>query len=80
VAGEAPARIADEAAAAGMVPAGPAAFLVIAADGSSTLRGTPEPAEAPATPSATPAPPTAAGRAPGAVPAPAPAAAGTPGG
>lgn len=71
VSGGAPARIAEEAAAAGMVPAGPAAFLVIAPDGSSTLRGTPEPAEAPPAPPAPPAP------VPAAVPAPA---AGTAGG
>jgi hypothetical protein len=72
VSGGAPARIAEGAAKAGLVPAGPAAFLVIAADGSSTLRGTPEPAEAP------PAPP--APVVPGSVQAPAPAAAGTAGG
>lgn len=45
-----PARIASAAVAAGLVPAGPAAFLVIAPDGSSTLRGTPVPAEAPPAP------------------------------
>jgi hypothetical protein len=44
-----PAQVASAAVAAGLVPAGPAAFLVIAADGSATLRGTPEPAEAPPT-------------------------------
>jgi cell division protein FtsI (penicillin-binding protein 3) len=60
-----PAEIAGAAVAAGLVPAGSAAFLVIAPDGSSTLRGTPEPAEAP------PAPPAQS---------PVPAAAGTPGG
>jgi cell division protein FtsI (penicillin-binding protein 3) len=70
VSGGAPSRIADDAAKAGLVPAGSAAFLVIAADGSSTLRGTPEPAEAP------PAPPATA--VPGPVQAPAPAAPGTP--
>jgi hypothetical protein len=63
VSGGAPARIAGAAAAAGLVPAGPAAFLVIGADGSSTLRGTPEPAEAP------PAPPTPGGQAPAPTPA-----------
>jgi hypothetical protein len=42
-----PAQVASAAVAAGLVPAGPAAFLVIAADGSATLRGTPEPAPAP---------------------------------
>jgi hypothetical protein len=31
------------------VPAGPAAYLVIGADGGATLRGEPVPAEAPAT-------------------------------
>jgi cell division protein FtsL len=75
VSGGAPARIAEGAAKAGMVPAGPAAFLVIAADGSSTLRGTPEPAEAPEAPAGPPAPP-----AQGPVQAPAPAAVGTAGG
>jgi hypothetical protein len=55
VAGGTPERIAAAAAAAGMVPAGPAAFLVIAPDGSSTLRGTPEPAAAPPAP-ASPSP------------------------
>ena len=55
VAGGTPERIAAAAAAAGLVPAGPAAFLVIAPDGSSTLRGTPEPAAAPPAP-ATPSP------------------------
>jgi cell division protein FtsI (penicillin-binding protein 3) len=74
VSGGAPARIADAAGKAGLVPAGPAAFLVIADDGSSTLRGTPEPAEAP------PAPPAPASPAPGAAQVPAPAAAGTAGG
>jgi hypothetical protein len=61
-----PARIAAAAAAAGLVPAGPAAFLVVAADGSSTLRGTPEPAEPP------PAPVTPTPAAPAAPAAPAP--------
>jgi cell division protein FtsL len=73
VSGGAPTRIADAAGKAGLVPAGPAAFLVVAADGSSTLRGTPEPAEAP------PAPPAPAAPAPGAAQVPAPAAAGTAG-
>jgi hypothetical protein len=45
VSGGAPAEIAHEAAAAGMVPAGPAAYLVIDPDGGSVLRGTPAPAE-----------------------------------
>lgn len=78
VAGGAPARIAEGAAKAGLVPAGSAAFLVIAADGSSTLRGTPEPAEAPPAPPAPPALPAPAAPAP--VQAPAPAAPGTAGG
>ena len=60
VAGGTPERIAAAAAAAGLVPAGPAAFLVIAPDGSSTLRGTPEPAAAPPAP-ATPSPARVAG-------------------
>jgi hypothetical protein len=55
VAGGTPEQIAAAAVAAGLVPAGPAAFLVIAPDGSSTLRGTPEPATAPPAP-ATPSP------------------------
>jgi hypothetical protein len=55
IAGGTPEQIAAAAVAAGLVPAGPAAFLVIAPDGSSTLRGTPEPAPAPPAP-ATPSP------------------------
>ncbi|SNR33770.1 hypothetical protein [Blastococcus mobilis] len=47
VSGGAPAEIARAAVAAGMVPAGPAAYLVIDPDGGSILRGTPAPAEAP---------------------------------
>jgi hypothetical protein len=39
-----PAEIARAAVAAGLIPAGPAAYLVIDPDGASTLRGTPEPA------------------------------------
>jgi cell division protein FtsI (penicillin-binding protein 3) len=46
VSGSTPAEIARAAAAAGLVPAGVAAHLVIAPDGSSVLRGTPEPAPA----------------------------------
>jgi cell division protein FtsI (penicillin-binding protein 3) len=46
VSGSAPAEIAREAAAAGLVPAGVAAHLVISPDGSSVLRGTPQPAPA----------------------------------
>jgi hypothetical protein len=45
-----PAEIAQAAVAAGLVPAGPAAYLVIDPDGGSVLRGTPAPAEAPGTP------------------------------
>ncbi len=44
VSGGTPAQLASAAAAAGLVPAGAAAYLVIAPDGSATLRGTPEPA------------------------------------
>ena len=47
VTGGTPAEIARAAVEAGLVPAGPAAYLVIGPDGDSTLRGTPEPAEAP---------------------------------
>ena len=46
VSGSTPAEIARAAAAAGLVPAGVAAHLVIAPDGSAVLRGTPEPAPA----------------------------------
>jgi hypothetical protein len=46
VSGTTPAQIARAAAAAGLVPAGVAAHLVIAPDGSSVLRGTPQPAPA----------------------------------
>ena len=46
VSGSTPADIARAAAAAGLVPAGVAAHLVIQPDGSSVLRGTPEPAPA----------------------------------
>ncbi len=48
VTGAAPAQIASAAVAAGLVPAGPAAYLVIAPDGTVTLRGTPQPALDPA--------------------------------
>ncbi|WP_164704641.1 hypothetical protein [Blastococcus litoris] len=44
VSGATPAQIAAAAVAAGLVPAGPAAYLVIDPDGGSVLRGTPEPA------------------------------------
>ena len=52
VEGSTPQRLAGEATAAGMVPAGTAGYLVVEPDGSSTLRGTPAPA--PETPPATP--------------------------
>jgi hypothetical protein len=42
-----PAEVARAAVAAGLVPAGPAAYLVIDPDGGSVLRGAPEPAPAP---------------------------------
>lgn len=48
VSGGTPAEIAAAAVAAGLVPAGPAAYLVIDRDGGSVLRGTPGPAEGPA--------------------------------
>jgi hypothetical protein len=44
VAAGTPAEIARAAVAAGLVPAGPAAYVVIGADGSSVVRGTAEPA------------------------------------
>jgi hypothetical protein len=47
VSGGTPAEIAAAAVAAGLVPAGPAAYLVIDPDGGSVLRGTPAPAEGP---------------------------------
>jgi hypothetical protein len=50
--GSTPEELAGDAAKAGMVPAGPPAYLVIQPDGSSTVRGTPEPAPEPATPAA----------------------------
>ena len=43
-----PAEVARAAVAAGLVPAGPASYLVIDPDGGSVLRGTPEPAPEPA--------------------------------
>ena len=46
VSGSTPAEIARAAVAAGLVPAGPAGHLVIQPDGSTVLRGTPEPAPA----------------------------------
>ncbi|NEK58598.1 hypothetical protein GCU56_12030 [Geodermatophilus sabuli] len=48
ITGGTPARLAAEATEAGLVPAGPAAYLVIGEDGTVTLRGEPAPAEAPA--------------------------------
>ena len=50
VSGGTPAQIAAAAVAAGLVPAGPAAYLVVDPDGGSVLRGTPAPAGVPATP------------------------------
>jgi hypothetical protein len=50
-----PAALAAAATAAGLVPAGSAAYLVIAPDGSSTLRGTVSPAPEPVKPSRIPA-------------------------
>jgi hypothetical protein len=47
VTGGTPAEIAAAAVAAGMVPAGPAAYLVLDPDGGSVLRGAPAPAEGP---------------------------------
>jgi hypothetical protein len=49
VSADAPARLAAAAVAAGLVPAGPAAYLVLGPDGRASMRGTPQPA--PATPS-----------------------------
>lgn len=63
IAGGTPAELAREAREAGMVPAGPAAYLVVGDDGSVTLRGEavpaedPEPSEVPELP----APPVAGG-------------------
>jgi hypothetical protein len=48
VSGGTPVEIARAAVAAGLVPAGPAAYLVIDPDGGSVLRGTPAPAPGPA--------------------------------
>jgi hypothetical protein len=65
--GSTPEQLADEAAKAGLVPAGPPAYLVIQPDGSSTVRGTPEPAPQPvAPPAGSPAPSSPAGAVPGA--------------
>ena len=47
ISGGTPAEVADAAVASGLVPAGPAAYLVIGPDGRSVLRGTPGPATAP---------------------------------
>ncbi len=47
-----PAEIARAADAAGLVPAGPAGYLVLDPDGGAVLRGTPEPAEPSAEPPA----------------------------
>jgi hypothetical protein len=48
--GSTPEQLAGDAAKAGMVPAGPPAYLVIQPDGSSTVRGTAEPAPDPVAP------------------------------
>ncbi len=56
--GNTPAAIAAAAVAAGLVPAGPAAYLVLDPDGRPVLRGEPAPAEAPPAPAA-PEPPAA---------------------
>ncbi|WP_448623859.1 hypothetical protein [Geodermatophilus sp. URMC 64] len=48
--GSTPAEVAQEAADAGLVPAGPPAYLVLEPDGSSTVRGEPQPAADPAAP------------------------------
>ncbi|SDO68653.1 hypothetical protein SAMN05428965_4813 [Geodermatophilus sp. DSM 45219] len=47
IAGDTPVELAEAARAAGMVPAGPAGYLVVGEDGTVTLRGEPVPAEAP---------------------------------
>ncbi|MCF6746716.1 hypothetical protein E9529_21105, partial [Blastococcus sp. KM273128] len=60
VAGDTPADVARAAEAAGLVPAGVAGYLVLGADGSTAMRGTPAPAPAPEpepTPAPQPAPP-----------------------
>jgi type II secretory pathway pseudopilin PulG len=61
--GNTPAAIAQAAVEAGLVPAGPAAYLVVGEDGTVTLRGEAVPAEAPepAEVPAIPAPPAAGG-------------------
>jgi hypothetical protein len=48
--GSTPSRLAGEATSAGLVPAGTPGYLVVEPDGTSTLRGTPGPAPAPASP------------------------------
>ncbi len=48
--GNTPAAIAQAAVAAGLVPAGPAGYLVLGPDGTAVLRGEPAPAEAPPAP------------------------------
>ncbi len=55
VSNDTPAALAAAATAAGLVPAGSAAYLVIAPDGSSTLHGTVTPAPEPVKPSRVPA-------------------------
>ncbi|MGY1913821.1 hypothetical protein [Blastococcus sp. SYSU DS0973] len=50
VSGNTPADVAGDAVAAGLVPAGSPGYLVLGPDGTTTMRGTPEPAPAPAPP------------------------------
>ncbi|WP_211295541.1 hypothetical protein, partial [Blastococcus saxobsidens] len=58
IAGETPAEVARAAAAAGLVPAGVAGYLVLGPEGTTTMRGVPEPAPAPdPEPAPQPAPP-----------------------
>jgi hypothetical protein len=62
--GNTPAAIAQAAVAAQLVPAGPAAYLVLDRDGAPVLRGEPAPAEAPPAPPAPAEAPQAAADAP----------------
>jgi type II secretory pathway pseudopilin PulG len=57
--GNTPAAIAEAAVAAGLVPAGPPAYLVLDPDGKPVLRGEPAPAEAPPAPAEAPPAPAA---------------------
>ena len=70
VSGDTPAAVAGAAVAAGLVPAGVVGYLVLGPEGTTTLRGTPEPAPQPAPPPV-PAPAPAPGSAPATAPAPA---------